>query len=75
MFATVTTVFAIFNEDKLNIYTWKERKIYHFAKRSKILAGYKSEVILLNYQNNYVEHSNLLESIYIKIFCSITHYF
>jgi len=28
-----------------------------FAERSKILAGYR-KVILLNYQNNYVERSN-----------------
>jgi len=58
MFATVATAFATFNEDELNIYTRKERKIYHFAERSKILTGYKSEIILLNYQNNYVERSN-----------------
>jgi len=29
----------------------------NFAERSKILAGYR-KVILLNYQNNYVERSN-----------------
>jgi len=32
-----------------------------FAERFKILAGYKSiKVILLNYQNNYVERLNQL---------------
>jgi len=41
-----------------------------FAERSKILAGYR-KVVLLNYQNNYVERSNQN----IIIFCSIAHYF
>jgi len=33
------------------------RRKEHFAERSKILAGYR-KVILLNYQNNYIERSN-----------------
>jgi len=43
-----------------------------FAERSKILAGDHRKIILLNYQNNYIERSNrLLECQNFLRYCSL----